>query len=360
MRYRILCLLVLVALATGCSRSQNQPETATGPVPQLPNIGPAPVPALPTDILVDVNGARLIRKDADQEVERRLAAIRDQIPPERLDQEIPRLKEGILGDVVRQFVDRTLIVREADRCKVEVSDADLSNAYQKIEATMPKGQTLEQAIKDSPVGEERMREEIKLSVRINKLFETVLSNDWNVTDAEVDAFAKENEARLTLPETVEARHILISVESTDDEKAKAEKKAQLEGIRKQIIDGADFAEMARQHSKCPSSRNGGNLGKFPRGQMVPPFDNAAFSQKVNEIGDIVETTFGYHIIQVLEHQQGGPMPRERLVESVRNQKMQKAAVAFLRDLRAKAKIVYGNISSPTPVQQDMPMPAETP
>ncbi|MES1924180.1 peptidylprolyl isomerase [Salinisphaera sp. T31B1] len=85
-----------------------------------------------------------------------------------------------------------------------------------------------------------------------------------------------------------ARHILV-----DSEDKCIELKHQIEG-------GRDFAELAREHSTCPSGRKGGDLGTFGRGQMVPEFDEVVFSAPVNEVQGPVKTQFGYHLLEVTE------------------------------------------------------------
>jgi len=85
-----------------------------------------------------------------------------------------------------------------------------------------------------------------------------------------------------------ARHILVET---------AEK---CEELKTQLQGGADFAELARQHSSCPSGRGGGDLGEFGRGQMVPEFDQVVFSAPVNEVQGPVKTQFGYHLLEVTE------------------------------------------------------------
>jgi hypothetical protein len=102
--------------------------------------------------------------------------------------------------------------------------------------------------------------------------------------------------------TVHARHILVLVPAGSDESVKMQSLAEVERIRAALIAGADFEMTAKQHSACPSKERGGDLGSFRRGQMVKPFEEAAFSQKVGKIGPIVYTKFGYHIIQVLDRQ----------------------------------------------------------
>jgi len=84
----------------------------------------------------------------------------------------------------------------------------------------------------------------------------------------------------------QARHILVSSEE------------QANDIKQQIADGADFGEMAKQHSSCPSSRNGGDLGQFGPGQMVPEFDAVIWNESVGDVHGPVKTAFGYHLIEI--------------------------------------------------------------
>ncbi|MBN2646211.1 MAG: peptidylprolyl isomerase [Thiotrichales bacterium] len=83
-----------------------------------------------------------------------------------------------------------------------------------------------------------------------------------------------------------ARHILVNSEQA------------CQDLKQQIADGADFAELAKQHSQCPSGRNGGELGQFGPGMMVPEFDKVVFSAEVGSVEGPVKTQFGYHLLQV--------------------------------------------------------------
>ncbi len=99
---------------------------------------------------------------------------------------------------------------------------------------------------------------------------------------------------------VRASHILLmykgSMRSTAS-RSKDEALQQITDLKTQIDSGADFADLARQHSDCPSSSSGGDLGSFGRGQMVKPFEDATYSMDVGQTSGIVETDFGYHLIQ---------------------------------------------------------------
>ena len=114
-------------------------------------------------------------------------------------------------------------------------------------------------------------------------------------------------------------------------------------IRASIISGdTSFAEAATAYSTCPSSANGGSLGTFGKGQMVPEFEIAAFTQEIGEVGDIIKTQFGYHIIQVSEHIEEGTISFEeaqvQIVDFLTNQKKQQVISSYIEDLRNKATI----------------------
>ena len=86
--------------------------------------------------------------------------------------------------------------------------------------------------------------------------------------------------------TASARHILVSSEE------------ECNNLKQQIVDGADFAELAAAHSQCPSGQRGGDLGSFSPGQMVPEFDRVVFNEPVGEVHGPVQTQFGYHLVEI--------------------------------------------------------------
>ena len=95
-----------------------------------------------------------------------------------------------------------------------------------------------------------------------------------------------------MPDSIRASHILRNV----DGRSKKDALREVEDIKAAIDGGADFADQAREHSECPSSRSGGDLGDFGRGMMVAPFEEVAFDLDVDEVSGPVETDFGYHLI----------------------------------------------------------------
>ena len=103
-----------------------------------------------------------------------------------------------------------------------------------------------------------------------------------------------------MPDRIKASHILLMYAGSarsSAKRSKQEAQQQIGEIEKKLASGEDFAALARAHSDCPSGKSGGDLGMFGRGQMVPAFEQAAFGLPVGGVSGVVETDFGYHIIQ---------------------------------------------------------------
>ena len=103
-----------------------------------------------------------------------------------------------------------------------------------------------------------------------------------------------------MADQVRASHILLMYQGSERSSAtrsRAEAQQQIQELESQVKGGADFADLARKHSDCPSGKSGGDLGSFGRGQMVPEFETAAFGLRVGGTSGVIETPFGYHLIQ---------------------------------------------------------------
>lgn len=146
-----------------------------------------------------------------------------------------------------------------------------------------------------------------------------------------------NEDEFTQPERVQARHILLKVPSNVSDEREAEIRQQAEELLQQLRDGADFAELAMEHSEDEASaEKGGDLGTFPQGQMVAPFDEAVFALEVGALSEPVRTTFGFHIIRLDDKLEAGIKSLEDVKEEIENklrqEREQEAALAFVDDI----------------------------
>jgi peptidyl-prolyl cis-trans isomerase C len=332
MRHIIVPLIVISVLA-GCKEK----ESASTTPQQQPAQALDPAAANASAALVTVNGKTLSRADAQREVDTRLAGMaqNESIPKERL----AAMRDRMLRHVVDQFIMRTLLLEEAEKEGITVTPEDEQQAFSKIAEALPEGTTPDQVMKESPMGEARMREEVLTGIRINKLLAKTMPESEKPTPEEIAQFKEENAERLVIPETAKARHILLKVSPQDTDEQKAAKKQTIDDLHKQLTEGADFAELAKKHSECPSAPKGGDLGMFSRGRMVKPFEEAVFTQEVGKIGPVVETQFGYHIIEVLQRNPSGAMTDEKVAQLVQGRKRQEAMKSLLDDLKAKADIV---------------------
>ncbi|HKJ93188.1 MAG TPA: peptidylprolyl isomerase [Longimicrobiales bacterium] len=164
----------------------------------------------------------------------------------------------------------------------------------------------------------------------------VVGPDTTISDEELQAIYEQQQ-----PGTrVHARHILFSVPSDATPEQRDSIHAEAEKIRQRALAGEDFAKLAREYSQDPgTAQKGGDLGTFGRGQMVGPFEDAAFALKPGQISDVVETPFGYHIIKVESRetpslQKMGPQFRQQVLQ----QREQKRLQAFVDSLTSAADV----------------------
>ncbi len=145
---------------------------------------------------------------------------------------------------------------------------------------------------------DKMKNMILTQLNVNKLMESV-----KVNDTEIKAHFETNKTKFSTPEQTDTSHILVDSEEECKE------------IHNKIINnGITFEDAAKAHSKCPSKEKGGNLGSYPKGQMVPEYEAVAFSMKKDEISEPVKTQFGYHIIRLNEKQEAADVKFEDVKE----------------------------------------------
>jgi peptidyl-prolyl cis-trans isomerase C len=168
----------------------------------------------------------------------------------------------------------------------------------------------------------------------NEYLKREIAQKITVPDDELKSYYDSHKDEFKTQDMVKARHILVRVDNSasDDEKKKAKEKTEL--YLKKIKDGEDFAKLASDFSDDPGSKaKGGDLGFFPRGRMVKPFDDAAFSLKPGETSGIVETQFGFHIIKVEDRKDSSvesfDVVKERLKQKLSQDRTRKELTDFI-------------------------------
>jgi peptidyl-prolyl cis-trans isomerase C len=291
----------------------------------------------PGDKVAVVNGVTITQKTYDRELNffvRRAAPGGKKIP----DQQMAQMK----NEVLESLIDRELLYQESKKKGIQIKTEAVSGQLQKIQQRYPSKEEFNKLLSNMGLTESDVQMQIARGMAIQELIDKEVSEKIKVNDEETKSFYDKNPQLFQQPERVKASHILIKVEADapDDKKAEARKK--IEDIQQKVQKGEDFATLAKTYSEGPSGPRGGDLGYFKRGQMVTPFEEAAFSLKPNETSEIVETRFGYHLIKVNDKKPAKKMTyaevKDRLNEHLKKQKTDSEAEAYIQGLRSGAKI----------------------
>jgi peptidyl-prolyl cis-trans isomerase C len=338
---RVLTLIVVLVIC-GCSRSSTE---AAGPAPAgaaagsqattAPAPAPKPVPAQIPDVVARVNGEAVTKTDFDRAVQNLEARAGGPIPAEQRDQ--------VLRGVLDQIIGYTVLVQEGRARNVSVPDSDVDARITQIRGQFPSEEEFTKMLAERKLTLDQVKSDVRRDMTITKLIDGEIASKTAVTPAQVDDFYAKNPDQFKEGESVRASHILIGVPKGADAAAKAQARTKAEQVLKDVKAGQDFAALAKEHSADPgSAANGGDLGFFQQGQMVGPFNDAAFTLAPGTTSDLVETDFGFHIIKVVEKKQGRTIPLEEVKPQVEQYlerlNRQQQTDAFVNGLKAKGKI----------------------
>lgn len=260
---------------------------------------------------VSVNGVKLMQSAIDADVEKIVDAQKGKIPAEQLEY----AKQSFANQVVQGFIVENALVAKAKEQGFAVTDADRKEReeeFLKAVAKMPDApKSVDEYFKKFPLGEERARAEFENGILIDKMLKAEqakqVKKDYKA-DAQkrIDAIVSNNTAA-------------VAADAKALTKLK-ELKAQLDKLPAAEVTNK-FAQLAAANSACPSKAKGGDLGEFPRGQMVPEFEKAAFELPVGKVSEPVKTQFGYHLLLVtkkipaVEAKDGNPAAPEKVQAS---------------------------------------------
>jgi peptidyl-prolyl cis-trans isomerase C len=332
----IVLLVSVVAVASvGCSKEEGETPAAEQAQGQMTGS------LDPNDqtVAVTVNGTAITNGQIAEEVARLSKQFGGRMTPDQMGQ----MQEALSQQAEENLISRTLLQQEIEKEGIKVPQEEIDARMAEVRANFGSEQELTDRLAMMGMTLETLEHEMGTGLAVEELIARHAPTQ-EVTDSEVRAYYDDNTARFQQPDRVQASHILIKVEADDSEATKALARKEAEEVLAQLHQGADFAEMAREHSACPSSQNGGDLGFFQRGQMVKPFEDAAFAMDVGEISGIVETQFGYHIIKVTGREDGRTIPFDEAKDNIRamldGQRKQAAMKTYTDQLRAEADIQF--------------------
>jgi len=262
--------------------------------------------------------------------------------------------------VLDNLIDRRILVQKATELKLTVGDDVVTKKLDEVRAQFPSPEQFQKALAERKMDEPELRRMFKEQLDIEALLQKEVVGAITVADADVKAFYDRDPKIFTVPERARASHVLLKYEGAAGTPEEAKIKAQLEVIRQQVETGKlSFADAAKQYSDCPSKAQGGDLGVFTRGQMVPEFDQLAFSQKIGLLSPVFKTRFGFHFLVVTERKPAGIVSFEEAAPQIKNrllsEKQNAAIKAYVEGQRKAAKIQ--NFLPPPPPAPAQPAPA---
>jgi peptidyl-prolyl cis-trans isomerase C len=332
----LLALSALLACGKNPAEQTAAAQTPPAAAAQKPAEAPAPPKPMPPElpeVLAKVNGQPVTKVEFDRLI-KNVEAGRGPIPADKRDE--------VFRAALDQLITYNVLKQEAAARKLTVSDADVDAQVAQMQKQFPNEAEFNKALAARNATVAQLKADARVDMTINKLMEAELTTATAATDADAQDFYAKNPDKFKQGETVRASHILIEAKEGVDEATRKAARARIDGILKRVKGGEDFAALARENSADGSAAQGGDLGFFPRGQMVPAFDQAVFALKPGEISDVVTTQFGYHIIKLTEKKEASMIPLEqvkpRVLEFLTNQKKQERVDSFINAAKKRAKI----------------------
>jgi peptidyl-prolyl cis-trans isomerase C len=298
--------------------------TATGSFAQPAAPAAAGASATPAKLAAVVNGEPIPMEEVERFLKDR------PVPPQLSDEQRRQLRFEIVG----MLVDDHLLQQFLKTNAPPVKEADVNKWLVELEAGLKsQGHTLKEFYQERGVTEQQVRK------NVSNMLQWVNYVNLKVTEADLKHYYEENKDFFDQV-SVHACHILVRVAPTASPAERQAAKAQLQGLRQQIVSGKlDFSEAAKKVSQCPSKAQGGDIGYFPRKFAVEEsFARAAFALKAGDISDVVETDLGYHLIKVVDRKQGQTSSFAKIKDEVREVAAEEMRQNLLAHQRKTSKI----------------------
>jgi len=281
-----------------------------------------------------INGEQVKKLEIKEEAERMRPhyqnVFRDQSP----DEQEKQLKEWARENVI----ERIILKQEARKDKRPITQEKFEDAFKKL---LDDNGGKEKFYKDfnvTPAKEKKIKADLELQLRVERLLEDVYQDLKTPSTNEVKKYYAKNKDKYKIPEQVRAAHI---VKYVNEQESSVKAYNDIIKIQKELEAGNTFEELADKTSDCPG--NGGDLGYFPRGEMVQEFEDIVFSLGIGEVSDIIRSGFGYHIAKVYDKRPAKLIEFEHvkndIIKKLTEEKREKRIGEYIDVLKEKAKII---------------------
>ena len=289
------------------------------------------------DPVLAVNGVEITVFDVNREVNMMYQqAVMQGVYPDK--SEIPAYQQSALNTLVG----RELLVQDAEKKDYSADPAEVDEYIDALVANYGSRENLEQALAEQGMSFDKLRKDAERYQVINAYVDNEIRNDISIDEAAAQDYYSENQEYFKSEETVKASHILIKTSEDADQQELDDALSRIKEIREKIVNGGDFAELAKEYSEGPSGENGGALGEFGHGQMVPPFDRAVFALEPGELSQPVQTQYGFHLIKLTEKNESRMIAfndvKSQIIDYLTDVEVQSRVNSVITELRDEADI----------------------
>lgn len=306
------------------------------PMPGVPVSADAATRTLPDDVLAKVNDSPITRAEVDR-------VIRIFIAESRVSHDIsPEARTQAEEAALEQLIATRLLYHAGLKLEIKDLDRQIAGKIDKEKTKFPTPAAYDAALKTNNFTEQDAQHIVRNDIVVTNLVTKEIINKIVVSDADAKTFYNQNMEKFTKQENIRLHHILSGIEQQATAEEKQKSKEQAEAIRTRILAGANFTAVAKAESSCPSKEEGGDLGNFEKGDLIPEFEKATELLKIGEISNVVETKDGYHILKLVEKNptivQTFDEAKEKIQRFLKQMKTQQAIQDYVADLRKMAKI----------------------
>ena len=248
--------------------------------------------------------------------------------------------EELRRDFLNRLIESRLQLQEAEREKITVEDAELTEEFlDRIKRYGVKTEEeFEKLVRNQGVTVDSIKKRLRDGLKVSKLVRRKVALRVSVTEAEISAYLEENRAKLETGLSFHARHILITPE-TDSDAGWESARIKADMLRSQLLDGADFVELAQQHSRDATAKDGGDLGTLKRGELAPDVESELLGLAPGEISRPVRSALGYHVFR-LESKETleAASIRQQIRDILFRQQYDNRLEAWLKEIKQRAII----------------------
>ena len=290
------------------------------------------------DVIAVVNGTEITTRQLEVSLDSYTQELSMKTGRKITDSELAAIK----SDLMEELINQELLYQAAQKQKTMIEEEKYQARLSQFEKQVENDPRFKAEIEKTGFSMDNIKQQIRQSFVVNQFVREKFLDPAVVSEDELNQFYESHKKDFIRPEQVRAQHILIKPTSPDNAKSRAVALKKIKEIKKKLDETKDFDALALEFSQCPSSKKGGDLGYFGRGEMTPPFEEAAFSLGVNEVSDIVETQFGYHILKVTGKTAETAVSFEEVKADIetalKREKVEKAMATFLDSEKKAGKI----------------------